>query len=77
MTRDDFLRELEEALTMEAGSLTPDLQLEDAKEWDSLGVVEFQSLVDEKFQVQVPPPQITSCKSVKDLLDLVGDRFEG
>ena len=51
--------------------------LADTKEWDSLGVVEFQSLVDEELEIQVPPPQITACQKVQELIDLVAEKLEG
>ncbi len=76
MQRAEFIAKLEEALDVEAGSLSPETDLSQVKEWDSLGVVEFQSLADEELDLQVPPPQITACQTVGQLLDLVASGLE-
>ena len=76
MNRQEFIKALEEALNVDAGTLQPATELASVKEWDSLGVVEYQSLVDEELEAQVPPPQITACQTVKDLIDLVADKLE-
>ena len=73
----EFLTALEEALNLDEGALSPETVLADLKEWDSLGVVEFQSLVDEELDLQVPPPQITACDKVQGLIDLVAEKLEG
>lgn len=75
MTRQEFLSALEEALMIDAGTLVEGLQLADLREWDSLGVVEFQSLADEKLGAEVPPQQITACQTVDELLGLVADKL--
>lgn len=77
MTRQEFLNALEEALMIDAGTLKEGLALADVREWDSLGVVEFQSLCDEQLGLELPPQQITACETVDDLLGLVADKLEG
>jgi acyl carrier protein len=77
MTKDQFLRALEEALVIDAGTLTDGLALADVREWDSLGVVEFQSLVDEQLGKELPPQQITACETVDELVALVADKLDG
>ena len=76
MLRQDFINSLAEALNVDAEVLKPEAALADIKEWDSLGVVEFQSLVDEELELQVPPPQITACQTVGDLIALVAEKLE-
>ena len=77
MTRDEFLRALEDVLTIDAGTLQPGLALADVPEWDSLGVVDFQGLVDESLGLDVQPERINACESVDDLLALVGEKLSG
>jgi acyl carrier protein len=77
MTRDEFLRALEVALMVDAGRLQPGLALANVPEWDSLGVVEFQSLIDESFGMEMQPERIISCNSVDDLVALVADKLSG
>ena len=77
MTRDEFLRALEEALMLDEGRLQPGVALAELPEWDSLGVVEFQSLVDSSFGIDVQPERIISCNSVDDLVSLVAEKLSG
>lgn len=75
MTRDEFLRALEEVLQIDAGTLKQGLALAAVPEWDSLGVVDFQGLVDESLGVQLKPEHINACNTVDDLLALVADKL--
>jgi len=75
MTRDEFLRALEEVLQIDSGTLQLGLVLADVPEWDSLGIVDFQGLVDESLGKNVPPERINACNSVDDLLALVADKL--
>jgi acyl carrier protein len=77
MTRDEFLRALEQALMLDAERLQPGVALAEVPEWDSLGVVEFQSLVDESFGIEMQPERIISCNSVDDLVALVAEKLTG
>jgi len=75
MTRDDFLRALEEVLQISSGTLKPGLSLSEVPEWDSLGIVDFQGLVDESLHKELQPERINACNTVDDLLALVADRL--
>lgn len=75
MTRDEFLRTLEEVLRIDAGTLKPGLALAAVPAWDSLGVVDFQGLADESLGAQLRPDRINACNTVDDLLALVADKL--
>ena len=77
MTRDEFLRALEEVLQIDPGTLKTGLALVEVPEWDSLGVVDFQGLVDESLGKDVAPERINACNTVDDLLALVADKLTG
>ena len=77
MTRDEFLRALEEALMIDPGTLQEGLALADVPEWDSLAVVELQGIADEALQTELQPEQIGGCDTVDDLVALVADKLSG
>jgi acyl carrier protein len=74
MSKTDFLLQIDDLLEQAPGTLQgPELLVDYG--WDSLGVVSFIALVDEHFNYTVPPKQLALCKTVNDLLGLVGDRI--
>lgn len=74
MRRDEFLRELEALLELQAGALKGTEALQDTGAWDSLAVVSFMALADEKLDLTLSADKINACKSVPDLLGLLGDK---
>lgn len=75
MTRDEFLRALEKVLQVNTGTLKSGLALANVPEWDSLGIVDFQGLVDESLGKELQPERINACSTVDDLLALVADKL--
>lgn len=73
MTRDEFLRALEEGFELPPNSLDPSQNLADLSSWDSMSALIFMALADEKAGVSVTGNQIANCQTVGDLLDLLGD----
>jgi acyl carrier protein len=73
MTRDDFLRLLEDVIETETGSLTESESLANLKGWDSLAVLVFISVVDEHFGFTPSAESIRESKSIHDLIALLGD----
>lgn len=75
MTRQQFLRELEASLEIDAGTLARLQTLEDPTYWDSMSALTFMALADEKLQVTLSGDQVVRCKTVDELLALLGDRL--
>lgn len=75
MRTEAFLREIEAALELPAGSLKGDEPLADIPEWDSLAVISFIALVDEKLGLSVDGEALAEAESVADLLALVHDKL--
>jgi acyl carrier protein len=75
MQAEAFLREIELALELPAGSLSGNEQLADLPEWDSLAVISFIALVDEKLGLPVDGEQLANARTVGDLLALVGEKL--
>lgn len=75
MTRAEFLAEFEGLLNLPKGKLTGAEPLSSIPEWDSLAVVSYLALADEKFKMPIEIKRIDDCKTVNDLLDLVKSKF--
>ena len=54
---------------VDANTVTPDFPL--AARWDSVAVLTAIALIDEQFDVTVPPDELTRCASAADVLALV------
>lgn len=72
MDTKDFLLALDEMLELEPGTLTGDEELESLENWDSLAVISFIALVDEKLGLVVEGEKLAKAKTVGDLLALAG-----
>ncbi len=75
MKKEDFLFLLDELIEVEPGTLTGKEILRDLESFDSLAVVGFIAMVDEKFDVILSPNQIPKCEKVDDLIGLLGDKI--
>lgn len=75
MNRSEMITYLEELLEQSKGSLKGDESLAAIPSWDSVAVVGFIALIDEKLGFRVAGKQITECKTVNDLISLLGDRI--
>lgn len=72
MTRQDALRLLEDMLELEAGSLHGPEALGEVEGWDSLSIVDFMALADTHRGLTLLGNQVTACKTVNELIDLLG-----
>jgi len=75
MKRIQFLNDFSELLELDPGTINGDELLVSISSWDSLAVLGFIALVDQKFGVVLSPEKINDAKTVKDLLGLLGDRI--
>jgi len=75
MQAEAFLREIEATLELPEGSLKSDEKLEDIPEWDSLAVISYIALVDEKLGLAVDGEALANAVTVGDLLALVQEKL--
>jgi len=73
MTREDLLAELSELLERETPLTGPEL-LSELGNWDSMAVLSFMALVDDKCGITLAPTNIVKCVTVNDLIALTGIR---
>jgi acyl carrier protein len=70
MTEVEFYKEVENILEAPSGSITGSELLADLAGWDSLAVLSFLALADEKFEAMLSATQLADCRSVADLAKL-------
>lgn len=75
MRREDFLREMDELLELDPGTLKGNEALADLDGWDSLAVISFIALTDEKLDTVIDGESLAKAATVQDLLNLLGDRL--
>ena len=77
MTNPEFLRELEDVLEAEVDSIKGDETLADLGSWDSLAVMAFIAMVDEKLGVTLAASKLAEAKTVGGLIALLEDKISG
>lgn len=75
VTKPEFLLRLDEMLELEPGTLKGTELLTELPRWDSLAVIGYIALLDECFGVNVPAAKINACRSLPELLALIGPEF--
>ena len=68
MTEKEKIAMLEEMMELDEGTLTPQTELVDLVEWDSIAVISFIVLVDDGFNKIIKGSQIKEFKTVADAL---------
>ena len=63
------LAALEEIMDVEEGTLTPEKELEEIEEWDSLSALSYVVYMDDEFGKKVTGAEVRSFKTVQDILD--------
>ena len=71
MTDAKKIEMLEEMRELEPGTLTPETQLSDVEEWDSIALISFIALMDDEFDKVIKGSVIKSQKTVADLIALM------
>jgi acyl carrier protein len=74
MNRKEFLARLDEIMERTPGTTRADEVLASVDAWDSLALMSFIALADSEFGLRIAGPKLAACKTVADLLALVGDK---
>ena len=67
MTPDEFLANFADILEVSPDSISLDTQLDSLANWDSINVLTYMMMVDEKLSKQVDPEKVASAQAVSDL----------
>jgi len=76
MKTHEYITALEDALEVKEGTIKPDLLLTELTCWDSMAALTFMALADQKLQVSVSGSQLQDCRTVRDLIGLLGDKIK-
>lgn len=60
---------LSELLELGIDDFSPETNLDDLEEWDSLAAISYVVMMDEEFGVVANPNEIKKFKTVQDILD--------
>ena len=66
----EFIEKFKEALDIK-GEFDINVELEEFKEWDSMGYISVMSMLDEEYGKEVNANQLKDCKTLADLYELV------
>ena len=73
MTKQEFLRQLEEDLEISSTKLEPGTSISEIEEWDSLASMTTLALIDEHFGIDVDISRMNNLRTVDDILQVIGD----
>ncbi len=68
MTREEKILEIADILEMETDEFTPDSNLEDLETWDSVAILSFIALMNDKFNKFPNASEINQLKTIEDLI---------
>lgn len=71
MTDQEKIILLEEAMGLDEGTLSAGDALEDYPEWDSIAILSFVALMDEKFHKTISGEEVGEFKTVADVLKVM------
>jgi acyl carrier protein len=71
MEQNEYLRMLDELFELDPGTLKDEDLLAQQESWDSMRVVEFLDLVEDRLNVTVAPKSLKPCKTMGDLVALM------
>ena len=71
MSNHEKLQSIDELLELPLGTLTGDEQLSKLPAWDSVAVIGFLAMADERFHVSIRADKISDCKTVAELVALL------
>ncbi|MGV3616332.1 MAG: acyl carrier protein [Fimbriimonas sp.] len=77
MTKAQFINEIEEILELDPGTLTGEEKLNELESWDSLAVLSFIAMADEKLGLTLSGSQIAKSETIDGLAALAGDKITG
>jgi acyl carrier protein len=68
MSRDEFLRSIDEILELPPGTLKGTEALDELPLWDSTAMISFMTLADSNNGTRLAPRELGACITVGDLL---------
>ena len=60
---------LADSLELQVNEFSPETNLDDLEEWDSLAAISYVVMMDEEFGIVANPTDIKNFKTIQDILD--------
>lgn len=77
MTKEEFIRRIENDLEITGTQLTESTSISSIDEWDSLAAMTVLAIIDENFNLNFSISELNEVSSIGDIIRLVGeDQFE-
>ena len=74
MNKFEYIKTLVAELNLEPKDLTGDEELAGVDGWDSMAAIQFIAVADSRFARSVKADELASCRTVNDLVALLGGR---
>jgi acyl carrier protein len=75
MTKAEFLKEIDAIIEADPGTARMEDQLASLPGWDSMAVISFIAMADEKLGLRLNIDRMLSCKTVADLTSLCQEKL--
>ena len=76
MKKNEFYNEIEEILEVDTGCLSGDEKLVELDGWDSLAIVMFIAMIDNKLNTAITAERLLDCVTIDDLAALCEGKIE-
>jgi acyl carrier protein len=77
MLKKDFFREIAKILEVPEAEVSGNIALSDFEQWNSLAVLAFIAMADEKLHTVVSPKDLGKAQTIDDLCSLVAGSVDG
>lgn len=71
MTDEEKIQLIAEVMDLDAGEITPETKLADLDSWDSVALLSFIAMMDEKFNKAIKGAEIRSFVTIQDAMDVM------
>lgn len=76
MTKAKFIERLGAELGIPPANLPEEVQLSSFRSWDSMGQMAVLAMIDAELGLEIPPGGLQKCRTVEDLVAMVGSKLE-
>ena len=72
MTDERKIELIEDLLDVDAGTISPEMQLEDVENWDSMTALALIVMIDEECGRRITGNDVKAMRSVRDIMNIMG-----
>ena len=71
MTDEEKIQLIAEVMDIDASEISPEMKLADLDSWDSVALLSFIAMMDEKFNKAIKGAEIRSFVTIQDAMDVM------